>query len=84
MRMIGLAAYSLDVEIFAYVFAWDYASFLEIQEELLLGCMDIVEKSGTGFAFPSSTLYLGRDSGLDAERTQTAEAAIRNKSEAAQ
>jgi MscS family membrane protein len=81
VRMIGLAAYSLDVEIFAYAYAWDYASFLEIQEELLLSCMDIVEKSGTGFAFPSRTLYLGRDSGLDANRTQQAEAAMRQQRE---
>jgi MscS family membrane protein len=75
VRLIGLAAYSLDVEIFAYVYAWDYASFLEIQEELLLGCMKIVEKSGTGFAFPSQTLYLTRDGGLDAERSRAAEEA---------
>ena len=27
--------------------------------------MDIVNESGTGFAFPSQTLYFGRDSGLD-------------------
>jgi MscS family membrane protein len=77
VRLIGLAAYSLDVEIFGYVYAWDYASFLEIQEELLLGCLEIVEKSGTGFAFPSQTLYLGRDGGLNAGRTQEAEQAIR-------
>ena len=77
VRLIGLAAYSLDVEIFAYVYAWDYTSFLEIQEELLLSCMEIVEKSGTGFAFPSQTLYLGRDGGLDAERSRTAEEAVR-------
>jgi MscS family membrane protein len=81
VRMIGLAAYSLDVEIFAYVYAWDYASFLEIQEELLLGCMEVVEESGTGFAFPSRTLYLGRDSGLDADRTRQAEAAMRQQRE---
>ena len=81
VRLIGLAAYSLDVEIFAYVFAWDYAGFLELQEELLLACMEIVEKSGTGFAFPSQTLYLGRDGGLDAERTREAEQAIRRQHE---
>ena len=79
VRLIGLAAYSLDVEIFAYVVAWDYAGFLELQEELLLSCMEIVEKSGTGFAFPSQTLYLGRDGGLDAERTREAEEAMRSQ-----
>jgi MscS family membrane protein len=81
VRLIGLAAYSLDVEIFAYVVAWDYAGFLELQEELLLACMEIVEKSGTGFAFPSQTLYFGRDGGLNAGRTHEAEQAIRRARE---
>jgi MscS family membrane protein len=81
VRLIGLAAYSLGVEIFAYVTAWDYAGFLELQEELLLACMEIVEKSGTGFAFPSQTLYLGREGGLNAARTREAEEAIRRQRE---
>ncbi len=81
VRLIGLGAHSLDIEIFAYVIAWDYAGFLEIQEDLLLRCMDIVAASGTGFAFPSQTLYLGRDSGLDEERTEEAEQAIRRQRE---
>ncbi|EJW13272.1 Potassium efflux system KefA protein / Small-conductance mechanosensitive channel [Rhodovulum sp. PH10] len=60
-RFIALNAYSLDVEIFSYVLARDFNHFLEIQEELLLKCMEIVAACGTGFAFPSQTLYLGRD-----------------------
>jgi MscS family membrane protein len=77
VRLIGLAANALDVEIFAYVTAWDYSNFLETQEELLFTCMEAVEEAGTGFAFPSQTLYLGRDSGLNAERTRAAEEAAR-------
>jgi len=79
VRLIGLAAYSLDIEIFAYVYAQDYTSFLEIQEGLLLKCMQIVEESGTGFAFPSSTLYLGRDSGVNESRAHEVEALIRSQ-----
>jgi MscS family membrane protein len=82
VRLISLGAHSLDIEIFAYIIAWDYAGFLEIQEDLLLRCMDIVAASGTGFAFPSQTLYLGRDGGLDRERTHAAEDAIRQQREA--
>jgi MscS family membrane protein len=84
VRLIGLASYSLDVEIFAYVLATDYANFLEIQEELLLACMEIVEASGTGFAFPSSTLYLGRDSGLNEKRQHEAEDTVRKLREASE
>jgi len=34
--------------------------------------MDIIEASGTGFAFPSQTTYIARDSGLDAAKSQKA------------
>ena len=79
VRLIALAAYSLDLELFAYVYARDYASFLEIQEGLLLNCMEIVEDSGTGFAFPSSTLYLGRDTGLNEKRTREIRRILRGR-----
>ncbi|MCF8478664.1 MAG: mechanosensitive ion channel family protein [Pseudolabrys sp.] len=77
VRLISLGAHSLDIEVFAYVIAWDFVGFLEIQEELLLKCMEVVEASGTGFAFPSQTLYLGRDTGLDESKTRAAEEAVR-------
>jgi len=35
-----------------------------------------VKDAGTGFAFPSQTAYLGRDGGLDAERSGAAEAEV--------
>ncbi len=58
VRFVGYGAYSLDVEIFAYLYCRDQDTFLEIQEELLLRIGDIVESSGTAFAFPSQTTYL--------------------------
>jgi len=73
VRFVGFGAHSLDVEIYAHVDTQDYAEFLAIREDVLLRMIDVVEASGTGFAFPSQTLYLGRDSGLDAERRRAAE-----------
>jgi MscS family membrane protein len=58
------------------VLATDYAVFLEIQEDLLLRILDIVEKSGTSFAFPSHTAYVTQDRGMDAEKTQAAIAQV--------
>lgn len=58
VRFIRIGPFSLDVEIFAYVFALDWNKFLEIQEQLLLDIMDIVEKAGSEIAFPSQTMYL--------------------------
>jgi MscS family membrane protein len=64
---------SLRLEIFSYVLTRDANEFAAVREDLLLRIMEIVERSGTNFAFPSQTLYLGRDSGLNAEKTAAAE-----------
>jgi len=77
VRLVRFGTSSLDLQVFAYVLTIDYVEFLGIQEDLLLRIMDIVEQSGTGFAFPSQTAYLGRDRGLNAEKTKTALAAVR-------
>jgi MscS family membrane protein len=61
VRFIRFGASSADVEIFAYVFASDWNNFLEIQEELLYGIMDMVQKVGAAIALPSQTLYLATD-----------------------
>ena len=73
VRFVGFGASSLDVEIFTYITTKDWNEFLGIREDIQLRIMDIVTASGTGFAFPSQTLYLGRDSGLDADKTGLAE-----------
>ena len=73
VRLVGLGASSLDVQVFAYILTSDNSDFLEIQEDLLLRMIDIVAESGTGFAFPSQTLYMARDTGLDADRARESE-----------
>lgn len=77
IRFVGLGAYSLDLEIFAYVNTSDWNEFLEIREDIYLRTMDIVNASGSGFAFPSQTLYLGKDDGLNEERIAAAESEVR-------
>ncbi|HEY7249829.1 MAG TPA: mechanosensitive ion channel domain-containing protein [Methylomirabilota bacterium] len=76
IRFVNFGAYSLDLEIFAYVLTADYDEFLAIQEDIYLRIMDIVEQSGTGFAFPSQTTYLARDHGLDGAKREAAEAQV--------
>jgi MscS family membrane protein len=65
VRFVGFGASSLDIEIHTYVGTRDVEEFHAIREELFLRVMDLVAETGTGFAFPSQTLYLGRDRGLD-------------------
>ena len=68
VRFVKFGASSLDVEIFAYVFARDWNHFLEIQEELLLSIMDLVGEAGAEIALPAQTLYLASDpSGKDTQ-----------------
>lgn len=62
VRFIGYGAASLDVEIFAYVYASKFDVFLERQESLLLGLTHIIEANNSGFAFPSQTIYVAQDS----------------------
>jgi MscS family membrane protein len=77
IRFVGFGAYSLDLEIFAYVTTSDWNEFLGVREDIFLSIMDLVDASGTGFAFPSQTLYLGKDGGLDDERARAAEEEVK-------
>jgi MscS family membrane protein len=70
VRFINFGAYSLDIEVLAYVNSIDWTEFLGIREDIFLRIMDIIEASGTGFAFPSQTLYMGKDDGLNPERVR--------------
>jgi len=54
----------------------DWQEYLGIQEDLNLRIIDIVADAGTGFAFPSQTAYLGRDTGLSKEQGRAAESQI--------
>ncbi len=66
VRLVGLGASAIEIEIFAKVLVADFAGFLEVQEQLILEVMEAVEACGTSIAFPSTTTYLARDAGPDA------------------
>jgi len=76
VRFIGFGATSLELEIFCYLKTTDWNEFLGMREDLLMLIMDVVERAGTGFAFPSQTVYLARDRGLDPERSEQAERSV--------
>ena len=78
IRFIGFGAHSLDIEVFAYLEARSYEEFLEIREDLMLRMMEVVDRSGTDFAFPSQTIYFGKDPGLSKENSAKAEAEVEN------
>jgi MscS family membrane protein len=76
-RFVNFGAHSLDIEIFAYIAASDFNDFTAAREDIFLRIMDIVDGSGAYFAYPSQTLYLGRDAGRDLEKSERAEAVVR-------
>ncbi len=77
VRFVALGENSLDLAVFAYINTSDFNEFLAIQEDLMLQMIDVVEGSGTGFAFPSQTLYMGKDKTMSEEKTREAERKVR-------
>lgn len=70
VRFKAFGAFSLDIEVMAWVVTQDFGEYTAIAEELNFAVARIVEASGSSFAFPSQTLYLGRDGGLDAGQAE--------------
>jgi MscS family membrane protein len=72
VRFVGYGSSSLDIEVRVYALTRDWNEFYAIQEDVFLRAGAIIEDAGTSIAFPSQTLYIGRDKGLDAERGEAA------------
>ena len=67
IRFTNFGAYSLDLDIFAYVKAVDYSEYLGVAEDLNLRIMDVVKEAGSSFAFPSQTTYVENGEPLSPE-----------------
>lgn len=72
VRFVGYGASSLDLEIRVYAHAREWNGFYAIREDVFFRVKEIVENSGSGFAFSSQTLYMGKDSGLVFQLTENA------------
>lgn len=59
----GDSALKINVRIYAKTGDWN--GFFEIREDVLLRMNDIIADAGSGFAFPSRTIYFRRDEGLN-------------------
>jgi MscS family membrane protein len=58
VRFEAFGASSLDIEIMAWFLTQDFDEFKEIRQNLFLDFMDVVEKNGSSFAFPTRTIQL--------------------------
>jgi len=72
VRYVGYGPSSRDVQIRVYALTQEWNEFYAIREDIFLRVDQIVAESGTSFAFPSQTLYFGRDDGLDRELSEAA------------
>ena len=73
IRLASFDNNALNLEIFSYILTADSTEFAAIREDVLLRIMEIVEKSGSRFAFSPRIVYLNRDSGPSQEKKSAAE-----------
>jgi MscS family membrane protein len=76
VRLASLDNSAWNLEVFTYVLTYDYGEFTAVREDLLLRTAEIVEKSGTGFAYPTRTLYVARERGLDPRQVEKVEGQV--------
>ena len=77
VRFAGFGDSALNIDMRVYADTREWNDFFAIREDVFLRVCEIVDRSGSGFAFPSQTLYLARDGGIDAERAERAETAVK-------
>lgn len=58
VRIDSFSDSSIDILLYCFTKTTDWLDWLAIKEQLLLEIKQIVETAGTGFAFPSRSLYL--------------------------
>lgn len=77
VRYHGPAASSRDIGIRIYALTREWNDFFAIREDIFLRIDGIVEEAGTGYAFPSQTLYMRRDDGIDTTLQEEAESTVK-------
>jgi MscS family membrane protein len=58
VRLQGLGASSLDIEVLVWFQTEDFGEFRGIRQEILLQFLGVVEQAGTSVAFPTQTIHL--------------------------
>jgi MscS family membrane protein len=77
IRLFGIEEQGLRVGLSCYLITTNDTEYLAIREDLLLRVLEIVKAAGTGFAFPSRTVYVTGDPGLDPRKTAEAEEKVK-------
>ena len=78
VRFVGYGDSALNIGIRIYAKTREWNDFYAIREDIYLRIYDIVVSAGSGFAFPSQTVYYGRDTGLDENARKESEEKVRS------
>lgn len=73
IRFGAFGASSLDINVRVYALTNEWNEFHAIREDLFMRFADAIEEAGSSVAFPSTTVYMGEDDGLDDARKRAAE-----------
>lgn len=60
VRFMDFGSSSLDIMVLYYVDTMDWGVYLEVKEEINYKIMEIVEKAGSDFAFPTQTVHVSK------------------------
>ncbi len=71
VNFVKLGPSSMDLEVFAYILTNVNERFLVVQEELLVGTLAVVERSGTAPALPSQVVYVNQDPAANRSSSST-------------
>ncbi len=58
VNFTAFADSSLNVEVMVWFETRDFAEFRDLRQEVLFGFMEVVEREGSGFAFPTRTVHV--------------------------
>lgn len=70
VRFLNLGAHSKDVMVLYFVDTMEWEEFIDVKEEVNYKIVEIVERHGAEFAFPTQTLHLHRSPLATQEATE--------------
>jgi MscS family membrane protein len=76
VRLESFGESAINISLLTWITTTDFNEYTAVKEELHFAIMRIVEEAGTGFAFPSRTVYQAQDSGVDRARAEEVAAMV--------
>ncbi len=72
VRFVGFGDSSQDIEVIFYIVTSSFGEYTGIREGILFDLGEIISRAGAEFAYPSQTVYTGKDSHADAKKAKEA------------